>query len=171
MRFVYVWLLLPIVIPAVLLFVLHIISKDTFLRLMELFVVLIPNKKKQAKRFWDRNQKHLKQWYLSAKKDDDLIISASPDFLIGEICSRLQVKYICTETRPCGLPKEKHCYGEIKVVEYKKRYGDLPLETFYSDSMSDEPMFKLAQSGYYVRGDKITLIYQNGEKLPTAQKH
>ena len=36
--------------------------------------------------------------------------------------------------------------------------------------MSDEPMFKLAKRGYLVQGDKITLIYENGEMLPKEKQ-
>lgn len=168
-RFVYLWLLLPEILLANVLFLLHVINKEIYLRMMEFFVVFVPNKRKQAVRFWNKNQKHVKQWYLDAKKENDVVVSASPDFLLDEICSRLQVKCICTKTRPCGLPQTVHCYGAQKVVEYKANFGDQPLQSFYSDSMSDAPMFQLAEKGYFVRGNEITLIYQNGEKLPAAR--
>lgn len=165
LRFPYLWLLLPIAILACLLFGLHIITKDFFLRMMEVFEIFVPNKPKQAQKFWDKNQKHLKQWYLKAKRDDDIVISASPDYLIEEICTRLGVRCIATKTKKNGMALGKHCYGAQKVVRFQESFPNTALESYYSDSMSDVPMFEFAKQGYFVRGETVTLVYQNGDKV------
>lgn len=165
-RFPYLWLLLPLSVFAVLFWVLHIISYDSFLRMMEVFEMFVPNRKKQAAKFWDRNQKHIKQWYLAQKREDDVIVSASPDYLIGEICSRLGVRFVATKTNKCGLSAGKHCYGVEKVREFQKAFPDVVPDSYYSDSMSDTPMFRFARNGFRVRGSEVSLVFRNGEQLP-----
>lgn len=133
--------------------------------MLEFFVIFVPCKQKFVKRFWDKNYKCIKPWYFEVKKTDDLVISASPAYLIEEICARLGVRCITSASSKNGTVVGKHCYGQRKVELYREQFGQMPLETFYSDSMSDEPMFKLAKLGYLVKGDEITLIYRNGEKV------
>lgn len=165
LRFPYLWLLLPVGLFACLLFGLRIVSKDMFLHMMETFEMFVPDKKKRAKKFWDKNQKHVKQWYLEVKQDSDIIVSASPDYLIEEICSRLGVRCIASKTKKNGITSGRHCYGEQKVVRFREIYPEQTLRSYYSDSMSDVPMFEFAQNGYLVKGDDITHIYANGKKL------
>lgn len=163
-RLPYLWLLLPELLLAVILYGLKIIGKDAFLRMLEVFVLFVPCKKRFVNKFWDKNFKHVKSWYLQVKQPDDLVISASPAYLIEEICSRLGVACIASPCAANGLVCGKHCYGEEKVRYYKQRFGETPLQAFYSDSLSDLPMLQLAQRGYLVQGEKITLLLQNGEK-------
>lgn len=164
-RLPYLWLLLPVFLLACLLYGVRIIGKDKFLHMLEFFIVFVPRREKFVKKYWDKRIKCIKPWYWQIKRDDDIIISASPDYLINEICGRLGVACITSSTGKHGTVKGKHCYGARKVELYRERFGDTPLETFYSDSMSDAPMFKLAKRGYYVKGNKITLIYQEGKRV------
>jgi len=166
-RLPYLWLLTPVYLVASILYGLRIIKKDGYLRALECFIVFVPNRQKMVRRFWDKNFKHVKQWYLDAHEDTDLVISASPAYLIDEICARLGVRCIDSPVNKRGVVVGKHCYGEHKAVLYRRRFGDTPLDAFYSDSMSDAPMFRLAKVGYLVKGDKVTLVYKDGEKVAT----
>ncbi len=161
-RLPYLILLLPEILLALILYGLKFISKDRFLHMLELFVIFVPNRDYFVKRFWDKNQKRVKDWYVQSKHPTDIVVSASADYLIGEICSRMGIRCIASHTRKNGTVIGKHCYGSVKVDLYKKYYGDEPLKSFYSDSMSDRPMFVLAEDGYFVKGDEITHIYHNG---------
>lgn len=165
LRLPYMLIVIPELLLTLALRKLRIIKKETFLKMMEVFVLFVPSKQKFVKRFWDKNMKHIKQWYLNVRRDDDVIISASPSYLIEEICSRLGVKCITSVSEQHCLVKQKHCYGEEKVVRFQKEFPNVVPETFYSDSMSDEPMMRFAQMGYLVKGNKITLVFQNGEKV------
>ena len=167
LRLPYLWLLLPAYLVVLILYLVRIVSKDVFLRVLEFFVVLVPNRQKWVRRFWDKNIKHVKQWYLDRKRDDDIVISASPAYIIEEVCARLGVRCIASPVGKRWQVVGKHCYGKEKVTMYRARFGDTPLATFYSDSMSDTPMFCLAAEGYFVKGDKITLIYKDGQPVAT----
>ena len=70
-RLPYLWLLLPELLLAVILYGLKIIGKDAFLRMLEVFVLFVPCKKRFVNKFWDKNFKHVKSWYLQTKQPDD----------------------------------------------------------------------------------------------------
>lgn len=144
------------------------VSSNTYYNMLTYFVKLVPNKQKFVAKFWDKNIDKTKQWYYDQRREDDIIISASPSYLVEEACRRIGVRCIATpvDLRTSNVIGGNHCYGKEKPTFYREQFGDTPLETFYSDSMSDEPMFKLAKRGYLVKGDRITLIYENGEMLP-----
>lgn len=171
--FCYCWLRLPymiIYIPVLLAAVIfkRCLSSNAYYNMLTYFVKLVPNKQKFVTKYWDKHIDKIKQWYYTQQREDDIIISASPLYLVEEACKRIGVRCIAT---PVDLKTSKviggnHCYGKQKPVFYREQFGNASLESFYSDSMSDEPMFKLAKRGYLVKGDKITLIYENGEMLP-----
>lgn len=106
--------------------------------------------------FWFHHEHLIKEWYLNQKQPDDLIISASPEFLIKPICDRLGVKSIASRLNPkTGTYEGVNCFGEEKVVRYKEEFNNTPISEFYSDSLSDTPMAKLAAKAYVVEGQSI----------------
>ena len=48
-----------------------------------------------------------------------------------------------------------NCRGEEKVRRFYERFGKVPIETFYSDSLSDTPLARLADTAWIVRGDEL----------------
>lgn len=170
LRLPYLFIYLPVLFVAVIFK--RCINSNTYYNMLTYFVKLIPNKQKFVTKYWDKHINKIKQWYYDRQKEDDIIISASPSYLVEEACRRIGVRCIAT---PVDLKTSKviggnHCYGAQKPKFFREQFGDAQLETFYSDSMSDEPMFKLARRGYLVKGDKITLIYENGEMLPKEKQ-
>lgn len=159
-RFPYIILLLPFQLIAALLRAMRILNKHAFLSAMSVFLAFVPAKK-MLEKFWDKNMKHVKKWYLEQKKYNDVIVSASPYFLVAEACRRLSVDCIATDMSYRGKTNGKHCYGQQKVDMFKSKYMN-KLETYYSDSFSDIPMFLFANEGYFVKGNKIKLAYKNG---------
>ena len=164
-RLPYLVLFVPVILLAFLLRGLHILSKNRYLHMLEWFIALVPNVDRYVVKFWDKNMKHIKPWYLAQKRDDDIIISASPYFLVSEACKRLGVQCIATNLDTRARLQEQHVYGKEKVSNYKIIYNDKPLASYYSDSMSDIPMFKFAKRGYFVKGNKVKLLYENGARV------
>ena len=117
------------------------------------FVKKIPDIDREVSLFWDKKQKKIYGWYLDQKKADDVIISASPEFLLGEICRRLSL------LAPIGSPVDKksgefrgkNCHDTEKVARFRALHGEAKIEEFYSDSRSDTPMASLADRAYFVR--------------------
>jgi len=91
-------------------------------------------------------------WYAIQKKDNDLIISASLDFLLKPIMDMLNIKnWISTKYDvKTGKINGENCYGEEKLKQFRLQFSGHQLEAFYSDSMSDFPMFKESNEAYLV---------------------
>ena len=113
------------------------------------------NKEEIIKEFWDKNEKDIKEFYLNQRKDDDLIISASPTFLIKEICDRLNIKYMASPLNIDTMKFEgRNCYGEEKVKRFKEVYNE-DIDEFYSDSLSDKYLAHISKKAYLVDKDRI----------------
>ena len=114
------------------------------------------NTEEFLKIFWNKKEKRIKKWYLEQKREDDLIISASPVFLLKPICDKLEITNLIASEVDSHTGKflEKNCKGVEKVVQYKKIYKDKKIEEFYSDSYSDTPLAKLAEKAFIVKGNK-----------------
>ena len=50
------------------------------------FLRRLPDVDRAVEDFWDRNEKGVGAWYLAQKRSDDLILSASPRFLLQPLC-------------------------------------------------------------------------------------
>ena len=165
LRFPYLIFLIPYILIVLILRAVRVLDKNTYYYLMGVFVVFVPHKQKLIKNFWDKNIHRIKKWYLEQKKPDDVIISASPSFLVDEICFRLGVESIASKI---DLKTYKldgaHCYGKEKVNMFCKTHNEIP-QAFYSDSYSDLPMMLYAKEGYIVKGEKVTLVCKNGQKI------
>ncbi|MBQ7596685.1 MAG: haloacid dehalogenase-like hydrolase [Clostridia bacterium] len=112
------------------------------------------------KEFWDKYQKNIKPFYKDLQLPDDVIITASPDYTMKEICRRLGIKnLICSE-----FDVEKNvltfmCLKENKVVGFRKKYPDTEIENFYTDSPeNDQPLIDISKHAYLVKGNKISKI-------------
>ena len=116
------------------------------------FVRLIPNIRKLVSDFWDENEKDMCEWYMKQKESSDIIISASPEFLISEICKRLDIRCIASNVCPkTGKCLEKDCKGEEKVVLLRKYYPDVKVGKGYGDSKSDIYLLQCAKEGFFVK--------------------
>jgi putative flippase GtrA len=109
--------------------------------------------------FWDRNRVKIKPWYLRQKQETDVIISASPEFLLEPvICGYLGVALIASRLDTnTGKYIGKNCFGEEKVTRLYEKYPDCIIESFYSDSLSDTPLAQKAHKSFFVKRENITL--------------
>lgn len=108
--------------------------------------------------FWDARQKGIKAWYLEQKRSDDLVISASPTFLLRPVCKRMGIMPpIGTEMEPIsGRIIGANCKGKEKVRRFHEKYPEAQIEAFYSDSMTDFSLAELAKEAFFVQGNKRT---------------
>ncbi len=111
----------------------------------------------QIERFWDKHEKNISDWYLSQKKPDDLIISASPNCIIEPIAKRLGVNYIATEyDRDVGAFVDNLMYAREKAAYIFDQ--DFPeIEIFYSDSLADTPMALCAEKAHLITNKAQTV--------------
>ena len=106
--------------------------------------------------FWGIYETQLAPWYLKQMSSDDVIISASPEFLLQPIADRLGVHLIATKMNPYnGRISGRNCHDREKVRRFLEYYPVEAVDEFYSDSLSDEPMARIAGRAYLVHGDAI----------------
>lgn len=132
-------------------------TKTQFKRRIMRFVKYI-DLENDIESFWDKKIKYIKDFYRENQKDDDVIISASPRFILEPVCKRLGINnLICSEVDDAtGDFEKENCHGKEKVVRYREIFGNTKVDEFYSDSYSDTPLAEIAQKAYIVKGDKIT---------------
>ena len=141
----------PYLIRATVQFLFKRISAGTFKMKLFHFMRYVPDPDSEIKQFWDEHESRISEWYLRQKREDDVIISASPDFLIEEIGNRLGVRVIATKMdRHTGEFLSKNCSGEEKVHRFYEAFHDGKIEAFYSDSFVDTPMAKIADKAYMI---------------------
>ena len=130
-------------------------AKEVFYR----FLRYIPDIDEEIAMFWEHNIVDIKDWYLKQQQEDDVIISASPEFLLQPICDKLKIKYLIASRidKKTGITTGENCYGVEKVNRFKQvsYYGKI--DQFYSDSYSDDPLAKLASNSYLVKDDEISI--------------
>lgn len=107
--------------------------------------------------FWDTHETKICAWYLERKQENDVIISASPAFLLGPCCKRLSIsRLVASRVDPAtGAFSGENCYGAEKPKRLMEDLGIQTLDAFYSDSLSDLPMAQLAKESFLVRKGQI----------------
>ena len=106
--------------------------------------------------FWDSHQNKVFSWYPGKQqKEDDILISASPEFILKPICRRLGIRYLIASRvdSHSGKYTGKNCHGPDKVLRLKEELGITHCDNFYSDAYSDQPMAEIADHAYMVQKD------------------
>lgn len=134
------------------------INKTEFKGLFFCFLKKIDDIESEVVCFWDKNENKIKEWYQKQQQVDDIIISASPFFLLEEICNRNEIQFLIASEVDyhTGEFLSSNCYGEEKVYRFKKLFPQKEIEVFYSDSHSDIPMAQLAKKAYIVKGERLS---------------
>ena len=140
------------------LFLLQRRGKQAFKERMFRFLGAVPDLDRAIERFWEKNFRRVKPFYLAQHRDDDVVISASPEFLIRPACERLGIRAVI------GSPVDKstgrflgaNCHGAEKVRRFYEEFPGGTIDDFYSDSHSDRPLADVARRAFFVRGDKIS---------------
>lgn len=121
--------------------------------------------KDMAEKFADARFSRIEKFYLETKRPDDVIISASPEFLLKYFVRKLGAgALIATVVDPgTGRLTGPNCKGKEKVKRFLEKYPDGRIEGFFSDSKSDLPMARLAERAFRVKKGKVTPWKIRGE--------
>ena len=103
---------------------------------------------------------HIQKWYLEKQRDDDVIISGSPEFYVGKFGKKFGFEVISTRMdKHTGKIDGINCTKEEKVRRLMDAHPGAVVEDFYSDSLKDTPMARIAEKAYMVKKDRITEWY------------
>ncbi len=138
---------------------LHIISTKTYKEKTLGILKHIKNPKKEISAFCDKNKNRVFQYYLETMQEDDVVCSASPEFLVKEMMQRINPKATIIASQ-MNIKTGKfesgfvNCKGEDKI-KYLKEKGFSSFDKGFSDSNSDKPMLSLCEQKYRVVKGKI----------------
>lgn len=129
----------------------------TFVEHFYSFLNQLENISSDLEDFWKQKEHKIQKFYQKKKTSSDIVISASPDFLLRPICQKLGVKkLVASEFDPhTGKCTGIYCQGEKRLPALKNAIkGDI-IQKFYSDSIKDEPIAKVAQCAYLVKKGRL----------------
>lgn len=119
----------------------------------------VPNIDAEVHAFWQLHRDGIKAFYMAQQARDDVIISASPTFLLAPICAELGISHLlASKVDPqTGAYEGENCWGAEKVRRFLEAGHQLSEMTdFYSDSLSDAPLAMRAQRAWFVTGERIS---------------
>ncbi len=133
------------------------------------YLTMIDDFDVQIEKYWDKYESKISAWYLAQKREDDLIISASPTCIIEPIAKRLGVSFMATEfDREYGVFTNNLMYAREKA-KYMIDNGFPVIENFYSDSLADTPIALCAEKAHLVK-DKATKVVDWPKLDPETMK-
>lgn len=116
----------------------------------------IPDFDADLKTFWDAHIHKIKPFYARLHRPDDVILSASPERVLAEVCRRIGVvHFIGTQMDAETGEVTRFCFRENKVGCLLDRFADARIDNFYTDSFNDQPIIDLAGHAFLVRGNRI----------------
>jgi len=134
------------------------IDKTRFKEKFYIFLKCIDNVDEEVLVFWEKNEKKIEEWYVEKHRSTDVVISASPEFLLKPICDKLGIKFLMASivNKNTGEYTGKNCYGKEKVLRYRKEFDNEKIDEFYSDSLSDLPLKEISNKSFLIKNGKIT---------------
>ena len=150
----------PIQLFGALMYLLKIKNKDYMKEKIFIFLRMLKDTKKYVNDFWKSHKKNIKEWYLKQKKESDVIISASPEFLLKPLEKDYEFKVIATIVdSKTGKFKSKNCHDYEKIKRFEKDYRKDSIKEFYTDSIkADRAMLEYAKKAYLVKKNEIKEI-------------
>lgn len=147
---------IPAALPAVLAlpaYLLRAIDKTREKEIFYRFLRRIPDVDAEVAAFWDENFGNINAWYLEKKRPDDIVSSASPEFLLRPAADRLGVRLIASRVdKHTGRTTGKNNHGEEKTRRLDAEYPGTEIAEFFSDSHSDDPLARRAERAWLVKG-------------------
>ena len=112
----------------------------------------------EAERFWQKRRHKLFAYYAEIRRPDDVVISASPEFILAPIAREAAFgRLIASRFDPRTAKYDgERCYGEGKPPRFLAEFPEGGIEAFYSDSLSDTPMARLAERAYLIKDGEPT---------------
>ena len=129
---------------------------------MRSMLAACPDYKELAETFWDKNMRKIKKFYLERRQKDDVVMTASFDFLIEPCMRRLGLTHVCCSSADLQTGKiTRLCFRENKPACFAQLFPKAEAEKFYTDSLNDRPMMLFAKHSFLVKGERVIPIDKN----------
>ena len=137
-------------IAAIACFGMHVIDKTKFKGVLYRLLKYIPDIDAEVTRFWRNNEGKIGG--SCHPKPGDVVISASPEFLLRGVCEKRGFVLIVSQVDPItGRTLGPNCSNDEKVARFRTVYPTAEIDRFYSDSHDDDPIAGIASQAYFVR--------------------
>lgn len=148
---------IPRILWYFILYYLKIVNKETLKENYFRFIKDLKNVDRVVDLFWMKNMKYIRYDILKTSNNEKVVISASPEFLLTKVCSELNIKNLIATSvdKNTGKFLSGNCYGEEKVKALNKKFKNYKIDRFYSDSLSDMPLAKLANRPFLITKNEI----------------
>ena len=131
-------------------------DKTAFKSTLYRFIPHVPDIEGEVTRFWSTHEHRIGG--PCSPQEGDLVISASSEFLLRDVCAKRGWRLIASQVDPqTGACLGPNCSGDEKVRRFHEAYPDATVERFFSDSLNDTPLACIAQEAYLVDIRKGTL--------------
>ncbi|MEG1633822.1 MAG: haloacid dehalogenase-like hydrolase [Oscillospiraceae bacterium] len=143
-------------VPLLPLWALKIKSKTEIKQVFYGFLTALSDVDAELEEFWRENLPNINEWYLQRRRPDDIVISASPDFLLRPVAETMGFRLIASRVgKYTGLAEGANNDGAEKVRRLNAEYPGTEIENFYSDSLHDSPLALLSERAYLVKDDML----------------
>ena len=132
------------------------ISKTEFKEAVFEYLKDVSEIDKDVFEFWSTYKNKIYPWYLNQKKDDDIIVSAGPEFLLKPICNELGVKLIATKVDAKTGRIDGINNNDNEKLRRLRECGVVHIDSFYSDSASEVVIAEKADKAYFIKNGRIT---------------
>ena len=151
------WLNLPRMIGGCLLMAVRIWNTQQFKGQLYHMFRYVDDMEGECDAFVDSHMQFIKPFYKELQKEDDVIISASPYFNISRFCKKLGIRHIMASEVDIHTGKMlgPNCHDKEKVRRFRQEFPDEKIDNFYSDSLHDTPLARMAEHAWLVKKDEI----------------
>jgi phosphoserine phosphatase len=148
---------IPVVFLYAILFTFQLCSMTVFKEKFFRFLRHLDSVDELAREFWKANRENIADFYKKGRREDDVVISASPEFLLQPVCGILKIENLIASRvdKNTGLFAGENCWGEEKLRRLREEMPDVTVGEFYSDSISDAPLAGIAEKAYIVQHGRI----------------
>lgn len=110
----------------------------------------------KIEKFWDKNKNKIRKNLFQNKKNV-VVISASPEFLLKNICKKNGIETVIATIvdKTNGKFLSKNCYGKEKVNRLNNQCKEYWINEFYTDSLTDKYLAEISKTSFLVKKDKI----------------
>lgn len=149
---------LPIQFIYFVLYKIGLCKKETFKEKFFVFLNAIDNIDNLVNEFWNEQKKYVRVDLLGESKNKKIVISASPEFLLKNICNKIGIDDVIASkvNDRTGKFETRNCYGEEKVYRLNEYIENYTIDNFYTDSYSDKPLADISKKSFLIRNGKIS---------------
>lgn len=134
---------------------LRIIPKTKWQEKYFAFLADIEDVDAQVRLFWQTHESKIKTWFPDYRRNDDVLVSVSPEFLLEAVAEKLNFTLIATKMdKKTGKISGKTCFGKEKLERFEEKFSGADIGAVFSATTADRPLVRSAQRAYWVHKNR-----------------